>query len=245
MSLIGSYMISRLLGLPKRTAVVLACGNSICGNSAIVAVAPVIRAHASEVGAAIAFTAVLGVVMVLGLPLLQPLFALSVTQYGMLAGMTVYAVPQVMAATLPLGALANQVGTIVKLVRVLMLAPLVLVLSVISSRFSDPQAADRAPSSPVSRVMPPLHRLVPWFIVAFLMMATCRSLALVPNGWLAPMKTLTVVLTVVSMAALGLTVNVREVARAGLRVSLAVCLSLTLLVTMTLVFLLWAPARIS
>ena len=82
-------------------AVLVACGNSICGNSAIAAVAPVIGADGKDVAASIAFTAVLGVLVVLGLPLLVPLLRLSETQYGVLAGLTVYAVPQVLAATAP------------------------------------------------------------------------------------------------------------------------------------------------
>ena len=106
-----SYVICRALGLPQRMAVLVACGNSICGNSAIAAVAPVIGADGDDVASSIAFTAVLGVLVVLGLPLLVPLLRLSLTQYGVLAGLTVYAVPQVLAATLPIGALSNQVGT--------------------------------------------------------------------------------------------------------------------------------------
>ncbi len=65
-----SFGIGRLLGLPTRMALLVACGNSICGNSAIAAVAPVIGADSDDVAASIAFTAVLGVVVVLGLPLL-------------------------------------------------------------------------------------------------------------------------------------------------------------------------------
>jgi uncharacterized integral membrane protein (TIGR00698 family) len=121
-----SYAICRVLGLPLRMAVLIACGNSICGNSAIAAVAPVIGADSDDVASSISFTAVLGVVVVLGLPLLVPILQLSLTQYGVLAGLTVYAVPQVLAATLPIGALSNQVGTVIKLVRVLMLGPVVL-----------------------------------------------------------------------------------------------------------------------
>ena len=78
-------------------ALLVACGNAICGNSAIAAVAPVIGADSKDVVAAIAFTAVLGVLMVLGLPLFIPLAGLSEHQYGTLAGLTVYAVPQVLA----------------------------------------------------------------------------------------------------------------------------------------------------
>ena len=107
-------------------AVLIACGNSICGNSAIAAVAPVIGADSDDVASSISFTAVLGVVVVLVLPLLVPILQLSLTQYGVLAGLTVYAVPQVLAATLPIGALSNQVGTVIKVARVLMLGPVLL-----------------------------------------------------------------------------------------------------------------------
>jgi uncharacterized integral membrane protein (TIGR00698 family) len=120
----ASYGLCRLLGLPQRMAVLVACGNSICGNSAIAAVAPVIGAKSEDVASSIAFTAILGVIVVLTLPLLIPLFGLSVTQYGVLAGLTVYAVPQVLAATVPVGIVSTQLGTLVKLVRVLMLGSL-------------------------------------------------------------------------------------------------------------------------
>src|ERR1041385_4738854 len=124
-AIVASYAMCRGLGLPKKMSVLVACGNSICGNSAIAAVAPVIGAKPDDIASSIAFTAVLGVVVVLTLPLLVPVLDLSLTQYGTLAGLTVYAVPQVLAATLPIGALSNQVGTVVKLVRVLMLGPVV------------------------------------------------------------------------------------------------------------------------
>jgi len=71
---------------------------------------------------------------VLGLPLLIPLLGLSATQYGILAGLTVYAVPQVLAATVPAGIISTQIGTLVKLVRVLMLGPIVVGLSLVAAR---------------------------------------------------------------------------------------------------------------
>jgi len=117
MALGASFVIGRVTGLPLRMAILVACGNSICGNSAIAAVAPVIGADSDDIAASISFTAVLGVIVVLTLPLLVPVLQLSLTQYGVLAGLTVYALPQVLAATLPIGALSNQVGTVVKLVR--------------------------------------------------------------------------------------------------------------------------------
>src|SRR4030095_1666847 len=94
-----SFGLSRMLGLSTRLSILIACGNSICGNSAIAAVAPVIGADGDDIASSISFTAILGVMMVLGLPLLIPLLQLSATQYGILAGLTVSAVPQVLAGT--------------------------------------------------------------------------------------------------------------------------------------------------
>ena len=144
MALGSSFIICRMLGLPLRMAILIACGNSICGNSAIAAVAPVIGADGDDIAASISFTAVLGVVVVLTLPLLVPILQLSLTQYGVLAGLTVYAVPQVLAATLPIGALSNQVGTVIKLVRVLMLGPVVLGLSLLARDLRTDPRLDRA-----------------------------------------------------------------------------------------------------
>ena len=173
----SSFVICRMLGLPLRMAILIACGNSICGNSAIAAVAPVIGADGDDIAASISFTAVLGVVVVLTLPLLVPILQLSLTQYGVLAGLTVYAVPQVLAATLPIGALSNQVGTVIKLVRVLMLGPVVLGLSLLARDLRTDPRLDRA-----NRRRPDLHELVPWFITGFLMVLIVRSLGLIPQS---------------------------------------------------------------
>ncbi|AIQ92799.1 MULTISPECIES: putative sulfate exporter family transporter [Methylobacterium] len=224
----ASVAICRVLGLPARMAILVACGNAICGNSAIAAVAPVIGAEPKDIAAAIAFTAVLGVLMVLGLPLFVPLAGMTDNQYGVLAGLTVYAVPQVLAATVPVSLLSTQVGTLVKLVRVLMLGPVVVAFSLIAPRL--PQAAG-APGAPAR---PGLTKLVPWFIVGFLALATLRSLGLVPDAAVKPLTQLAGVLTVLSMAALGLGVDVRVLARVGGRVTLAVIASLAVLIVLSL-----------
>jgi uncharacterized integral membrane protein (TIGR00698 family) len=232
----ASYLLSRAFGLPQRMAILIACGNSICGNSAIAAVAPVIGADADDIASSISFTAVLGVVVVLGLPLLVPILQLSLTQYGVLAGLTVYAVPQVLAATLPIGALSNQVGTVIKLVRVLMLGPVVLGLALLVRRVRP--APDRA-----DRRGPRLGELVPWFIVGFLIVLAIRSIGLIPQSILPAIIGFAALLTTIAMAALGLGVDVRVVARTGVRVTLAVSASLAVLGLMSygLVLLLRLP----
>ena len=226
-----SYGLGRLLRLPPRMAVLIACGNAICGNSAIAAVAPVIDADARDVSAAIAFTAVLGVVVVLTLPLLGVALHMSGVQYGVLAGLTVYAVPQVLAATMPVGAVATQAGTLIKLVRVLMLGPvcLGLALAVALRRRSAPGATADAPSPRI-----PLRHLLPWFIVGFLLMMGARSLDLIPVVALPTLDWLTTALTVIAMAALGLSTDARAVARSGVRIAAVVTLSLLTIIGLAL-----------
>jgi uncharacterized integral membrane protein (TIGR00698 family) len=231
-ALTATYAIGRFFGLPPRMATLVACGNSICGNSAIAAVAPVIGADGEDISASIAFTAVLGVAVVLGLPLVATLLNLSGLQSGVLAGLTVYAVPQVLAATAPLGAVAMHLGTLVKLVRVLMLGPVVLGLSLLTRGRRDGMdealphltAGDR----PAVRQLP-LHRLMPWYILGFLALAGLRSASLIPPAALPAIGDATNLLTLVSMAALGLGTDLRTVLRAGGRVIATVTLSLLVL----------------
>ena len=84
LTLVVSFGISRALGLPVRLSILIACGNSICGNSAIAAVAPVIDASTDDIASSISFTAVLGIIVVLGLPLLIPLLHLSGPQLSLI-----------------------------------------------------------------------------------------------------------------------------------------------------------------
>jgi len=227
-TVMASYGISRMLRLPIKLSILIACGNSICGNSAIAAVAPVIGANGDDIASSISFTAILGVLIVLGLPLLIPLLNLSATQYGILAGLTVYAVPQVLAATVPAGLVSTQIGTLVKLVRVLMLGPVVLGCSLLARRLPG-----RAPGAAEPKRVSPF-KLVPWFIIGFLVLAAMRSLAVVPVSAISPLTKIAGFLTVVSMAALGLGVDVRVIGRVGGRVTAAVTLSLLLLMLISI-----------
>ncbi|MBD8900658.1 putative sulfate exporter family transporter [Methylobacterium bullatum] len=233
--------ICQALRVPIRMAILIACGNAICGNSAIVALAPVIGADEQDVAASIAFTAILGVLLVVALPLFVPLLNLSQHQYGVLAGLTVYAVPQVIAATSPVGLVSTQVGTLVKLVRVLMLGPMVMAFMILAPRLVGGGANSTAPSVQHERIA--LSKVAPWFILGFLTLAALRSLELVPFSLRTPISDLAATLTVVSMGALGLGVDLRAVIRVGRQVALAVSASLAVLILISLALIAVMPNR--
>jgi uncharacterized membrane protein YadS len=138
--------------------------------------------------------------------------------------MTVYAVPQVIAAAFPVSALAGQVATLVKLVRVLMLGPVVLFFTLTQPH---PSRASTAELPLWNRVL----SLVPWFIVGFLVLAILRSAGLIAEAPAAVLKSVSSLFTLVAMAGLGLGVEVGAIRRVGPPVVATVTLSLLLLVT--------------
>lgn len=223
-AIVVSFALGRSLGLNRKMALLVACGNAICGNSAIAAVAAVIDADSDDIATSIAFTAVLGIGVVIALPFLAAALQLSPAAGGILAGLTVYAVPQVLAAAAPMGSVAIQVGTLVKLVRVLMLGPIVTGLSLLMARR---RAAPVTANTDGRRRLP--TGLVPTFILAFLALATVHSLGLLPDVVVRPAHVGSGLLTVLAMAGLGLGVDLRSVSAAGPRVVIVVTASLLLL----------------
>ncbi|MBK1970684.1 MULTISPECIES: YeiH family protein [Brevundimonas] len=228
-AIVGGYALGRAFGLPHAMALLVACGNAICGNSAIAAVAPVIEAEGEDVAAAIGFTAVLGVAVVLLVPAVGAMMGYDAARVGVLAGLTVYAVPQVLAAAAPASLAAVQTGAVVKLVRVLMLGPVCLVLGLMRSKQSE---AGRGPK---------LHQMAPWFILVFLVLMAVRSLGWLPEAILPPLQASVSALTLIAMAALGLMVDPRAVARAGPRVAAVAALSALLIGLLALAVIAFLP----
>jgi uncharacterized membrane protein YadS len=161
----------------------------------------------------------------------------------------------VLAAAFPVSVVSGQVGTLVKLVRVLMLGPVVVFFAMrhrakaAAARGAgadgsraphagtrdagEAPALDAAPAR-LSNPFSLLARFVPWFITGFLALAALRSIGAIPESWVAPTRAVSGALTVAAMAALGLGVDVRAVGRAGRPVVVTVTLSLVLLVGLSL-----------
>ena len=217
-----SYLICRALGLPQRMSILIACGNSICGNSAIAAVAPVIGADGDDVASSISFTAVLGVVVVLTLPLLVPILqsvADAIWRAGRAHRLRRAAGAGRDAADRRLeqpGRHRHQAGA-----RVDARPRRARLLAVLRT------AAPRAGQQPTPARG--CTEFVPWFIVGFLVVLVARSLELIPAAVLPGITRTASVFTTIAMAALGLGVDVRAVARTGVRVTLAVIVSLIFL----------------
>jgi uncharacterized membrane protein YadS len=132
----------------------------------------------------------------------------------------------VLAATAPVGVLSVQIGAMVKMMRVMMLGPVILLLG--GKEGLDGQKVK-------------LRHLVPWFILGFLATMIARSLSLIPESVLPVLKETSGILTLIAMAALGLSVNIVSVLSSGGRVLAAGTLSLLALLSISLVLLLNFP----
>ena len=217
-----SFLLGRALGLPSRLAYLVAVGNSICGNSAIAAVAPVVNADRKEVANAIGLTAIAGVVVVLVLPAIVPILDISHYQYGVVAGMAVYAVPQVVAAAFAVSTLSGQVATLVKILRVMFLAPVVLFTGFFMRQRSET-------THQITR-----SQLLPWFVIGFFIMLGIRSSGVLSSEVVEAMRELGKGLTIWAMAGLGLGVELAAIRSVGPRVGLTSILSMCLLVAISL-----------
>lgn len=223
LALVGGIAIGRAFGLTPSLSTLIAAGNAICGNSAIAAVAPSIGARREETASAVAFTALLGMVAVIALPLLMRPLGLSHEQFGVLAGTTVYAVPQVLAAAYPVSDVAGEMATLVKLTRVLLLGPMVLLIAAWWRRTHADATGLKMP-----RVG------LPWFIVAFAALAALRATGLLSVGNAELASEAAHRLTIAAMAGLGLSVDFHEVRRVGLKAAIAASAGLLLLVLLGL-----------
>ena len=158
----------RALGLGRKLTDLIAAGTSICGASAIIATNTVTEAHDEDVAYAIACVTIFGSIAMLAYPLLPRLLHLDPQAYGLWSGASIHEIAQAVAASFQNGQRAGEIGTMAKLARVMLLAPVVFALSM-KSRISAVGASGKA-------VKPP----VPWFVIGFIALVGINSLIAIP-----------------------------------------------------------------
>lgn len=198
-----TWALGRALRLPGREPLLLAAGFSICGASAIGAMAGATRAKEQEQATPVALVTLCGTLAIAVLPALQEPLALSNAQFGHWVGASVHDVGQVVATAQVAGASALAVAVVVKLTRVVMLAPMVAVAAAVTRR-----GGESGGSRPA---------IIPLFVVGFLAAVLLRTLLPMPAGLLAVADTAQTWLLAVALVALGSAVRVRALLTTGWR----------------------------
>ena len=213
---------TRIFGLDRRTAMLIGAGSSICGAAAVMATEPVVRGRAEQVTVAVSTVVVFGTLDIFLYPAMYHLnaryhlLAMSPTAYGIYAGSTIHEVAQVVAAGRAIADAAANTAVITKMVRVMMLAPFLIILSTYLSRTSDGAATAASAGSPTAS-QPPRRIVIPWFALGFVAVAGLNSLAVLPHAWVSTAVDLDTVLLAMAMAALGVTTHVSAVRTAGIK----------------------------
>lgn len=218
--------LGKLLEVDWRLAELIGAGTSICGASAVVATNTVTGGSDEDVAYAVACVTIFGSAAMFIFPLLQMPFELDARSYGLWAGSSIHEIAQVVAASFQGGGEAGHVGTVAKLSRVVMLAPLVIALG-IAARGRVQQGPRRNAKSPP----------VPWFVFGFIALIAVASLVPIPPVALSWIAQSTAFLLTAALAGLGLETNLRKLVAKGISPILLGGASACFIATLSLVLI--------
>jgi uncharacterized integral membrane protein (TIGR00698 family) len=233
-TLIFTYYIARWLKLERKLTILIGIGTAICGSSAIVAIAPIIKAKQNEIILAIATVSLLGTIAIFAFPLLGHALHLNQMKFGIWAGASIQAVPQVVAAGFSYGAYAGKIATTVKLIRVLLLIPVMFILTIVTKR-----------NDPENNKSGAWYHYVPPMVIGFIIIVTLNSFGVFssfnlasitwnPGDWLTHTSDFLIITT---MAGVGLSTNIRDLFKGGIKVLLVGFIVMLLLSALSLAIL--------
>lgn len=234
--LIAAYLLGRWLGIIGDLRTLIGVGTGICGASAIAAVTPVLGAVSVDVAYAISTIFLFNIAAVLTFPLIGHLLGMSQHAFGLFAGTAVNDMSSVVATATTYGGTATNFAVVVKLVRTLMIIPICLGLAAWAGHRlrtgNGLRAREVAETGPAPRARLNVFRLVPWFLVGFLLIAAINTLGLIPVAAHTGLSTLSVFLITVALSAIGLSTDLGRFRSAGTKPLLLGAL-LWIIVTLT------------
>ena len=215
--LLGYWIGHKWFGLDAPTSLLVGAGSAICGAAAVLAAEPVVRAKPQQATVAVGTVVIFGTLAMFLYPLMYPLLGLSPEAMGIYTGATIHEVAQVVAAGDAISSEVAQTAVITKLTRVMMLAPVLVLLGNWLNRKQGTSAA-RAPQ--------------PWFAYGFILVVVINSMVALPAGVIEAIKHLDSWALTMAMAALGLSTHLSALRSVGWKpMALGAILFLHLIVT--------------
>jgi uncharacterized integral membrane protein (TIGR00698 family) len=200
-----TLVMGRALGVARGLALLIGVGTSICGASAVIAAKAATGGKDNDAAYAVACVTLFGTLAMFAYPVAQGFLHLTPRAYGLWAGASIHEIAQAVAASFQGGGDAGEFGTIAKLTRVAMMAPVVIALGEMTARLGLAGEGERG--------KPPF----PWFLIGFLALAALNSVIAIPHAIAAPIGIVTTFLLSMAMAAMGLVTDLRAIRARGLR----------------------------
>lgn len=206
---------TRWLKVDKQTTLLIGSGASICGAAAVIAAEPVVKAEAHKVTIAVATVVVFGTMAMLLYPFLYHLGWLqpwlNAQQYGIYTGSTIHEVAQVVVAGNAVSSEMGDTAVVTKMIRVMMLAPFLLILSFALTKGSSDHSEKTSFMNRVQQVK------VPWFAFIFIAIVLLHTWVPMTASFEHSMVMLDDVLLTMAMFALGLTTHLGAIKQAGVK----------------------------
>lgn len=202
--LLGSWLGVKLFRLEPNVAMLTSVGSAICGAAAVMATEAVLKPKERDVTVAVATVVLFGTLAMFSYPLLYAFSGMSELAYGIFIGSTVHEVAQAVAAGQSIGAEALQNAVIVKLMRVMLLAPFIICLSYVLSR----QKSAKVEGGKL---------IIPWFVLGFVLAAGVNTLLPIPSFAHSTLHMASQFSLAMAMAALGLNTRWSTIRAAGAR----------------------------
>ena len=193
----------RWLGVDRSLTQLIAAGTSVCGASAVVATNTVTRGSDEDVAYAIACVTVFGSLSMLLFPVIGPAIGLGHTDFGLWVGASIHEVAQVTGAAFQGGLEAGQSGTVAKLARVMLLAPLIGTLGALARRRGSSDATGAAQT--------------PWFVIGFVAVVVANSIWPLSGTAKDAVVIGTAFMLTIALAAMGLETDMRKLWAKGVR----------------------------
>ena len=164
-----TIFICNKLKIDPQMSALITIGTAICGSSAIVATSPVIKANETQTSIAMAVVSLYGLIAIFTFPIIYNFLGLTEMQYGIFSGAVIQAVPQVVAAGFAVSVFSGQIATIVKMVRIMLLAPMVILIGM---------KYNKNIKSNKELEKKPWHHYCPKFIIFFILIVILNTFGL-------------------------------------------------------------------
>lgn len=199
-----TFLLGEFFGISTRRKILIAVGMAICGNTAVVATAPLIEAREEDIVMAVSLVTLFGTLAVFVYPLFGLLLEMTDVLFGAWAGTAINDTSQVVAAGFSYSQEAGRIATMIKLTRNVLMAPVILLVSFFYGR------RFRGKEDGIS-----LFQLFPTFVIGFLLMALFNTLHLIPPSLGEAIETLSSSLILLALAGIGLSVHLKGLKSIG------------------------------
>ncbi len=219
--IIGIVAGIKLLKLDRDTAILVASGSAVCGAAAVLATEEVLKSEPHKTAIAVGTVVLFGTISMFLYPILyrSAVLGMDFTQFGLFVGSSIHEVAQVVAAGGAIDAVSSDTAIIVKMIRVMMIAPMLLILGLFLSRLGNHSSRGTK------------KLVIPWFAILFIGVAGFNSFHLLPTSLVSTINQIDTFLLSMAMTALGMETHLAKFKQAGLKPVLLALILFTWLIS--------------